>query len=189
MQSPKFRFLKRDLQDTFDLAILKEEWKKRTLGQVRKQILFDALEYRDISENIDGVVSRLRRDIIEGTYAVHHPKRFLTEKSRGLCRQMTLVHPRDLLVLERLARSIYFELKQKAPSSAAFFEPDDGSFIKGFKQSDFQYGSFASWKKFQKAIFGFARENRYIVVTDVANFFDFINFQHLRNIISSDVLP
>lgn len=185
MQSPKFRFLKRDLQDTFDLAILKEEWKKRTLGQVRKQILFDALEYRDISENIDGVVSRLRRDIIEGTYAVHHPKRFLTEKSRGLCRQMTLVHPRDLLVLERLARSIYFELKQKAPSSAAFFEPDDGSFIKGFKQSDFQYGSFASWKKFQKAIFGFARENRYIVVTDVANFFDFINFQHLRNIISS----
>ena len=64
MQSPKFRFLKRDLQDTFDLAILKEEWKKRTLGQVRKQILFDALEYRDISENIDGVVSRLRRDII-----------------------------------------------------------------------------------------------------------------------------
>lgn len=185
MQSPKFRFLRGDLEDTFDLAILKEEWKKRTLRQIRKQILFDAIEYKDISENIDSVVSRIRRDITEGTYVVKHPKRFLTEKSRGLCRQMTLVHPCDLLVLERLARSIYFELQQKAPSRSAFFEPDDGRFIDGFKQSDFQYGSFASWKKFQKAIFGFAHENKYIVVTDVANFFDFINFQHLRNIIAS----
>ncbi|WP_081533241.1 RNA-directed DNA polymerase [Rhodovulum sp. P5] len=98
---------------------------------------------------------------------------------------MTLIHPRDLLVLERLSRSVYFELKLKAPSKSAFFEPDDGKFAKGFRQSDFEYGSFASWKKFQKSIFGFAKENDYIVITDVANFYDFINFQHLRNIVSS----
>tara|TARA_R110002012_G_scaffold77282_8_gene195638 strand:+ start:134880 stop:136367 length:1488 start_codon:yes stop_codon:yes gene_type:complete len=76
-------------------------------------------------------------------------------------------------------------LNQKAPSKAAYFEPDDGNFAKGFKQSDFEYGSFASWKKFQKIVFGFANENKYIVITDVANFYDFINFQHLRNIVSS----
>lgn len=134
---------------------------------------------------IDAIISRVQREVLSGNYSVLRPKRYLTEKSRGLCRQMTLIHPRDLLVLERLSRSVYYELKTKAPSKSAFFEPDDGSFSKGFKQSDFEYGSFASWKKFQKSVFGFTKENKFLVVTDVANFYDFINFQHLRNIVAS----
>lgn len=138
-----------------------------------------------MNEKIEGIVSGVMRDILEGGYRVRSPRRYLAEKSRGLCRQMTLIHPRDLLVLERLSRSFYFELKSKAPSKSAYFEPDDGNFLKGFEKSDTQYGSFASWRRFQKAIFGFADENKFIVVTDVASFYDFINFQHLRNIVAS----
>jgi hypothetical protein len=164
---------------------MREEWKKRVRYQIRKQLVFDPIEYRDYNDNIDRIITKVQREVLSGEYVVKKPKRFLAEKSRGLCRQMTLVHPRDLLVLERLSRSMFFELKKKAPSSAAFFEPDDGSFVRGFQQSDHEYGSFASWKKFQKAIFGFANENKYIVITDVANFYDFINFQHLRNIIAA----
>ncbi|WP_417434055.1 RNA-directed DNA polymerase [Hoeflea sp.] len=185
MQTPKFQFLQSDIKDVFEISFLKEEWKKRTKPQIRKQLVFDAIEYRDIDQNLSRLLQRVRREVSEGNYVVQRPKRFLTEKSRGLCRQMTLIHPRDLLVLERLSRTIYFELNKKAPSKSAFFEPDDGNFAKGFNQSDFEYGSFASWKKFQKIIFGFAKENKYIVITDVANFYDFINFQHLRNIVSS----
>lgn len=138
-----------------------------------------------MNHNLEEMIDGIRQDIISGTYQVRQSKRFLIEKSVGLCRQMTIVHPRDLLVLERLSRSLYFELKSKSPSRSAFFEPDDGNFVQGFQQSDFEYGSFASWKRFQSAVFGFAEEKEYIVVTDVANFYDFINFQHLRNIISS----
>ncbi len=185
MQSPKFKFLTADLSDVFSAQNLKDEWKKRVRAQLRKQLIFDAIEYRDFNDRIDHLVARIRREVTGGSYSVGQPKRYLAEKSRGLCRQMTLIHPRDLLVLERLSRSVYFELRNKAPSSSAFFEPDDGSFVKGFKQSDFEYGSFASWKKFQKAVLGFARENKFIIVTDVANFYDFINFQHLRNIVAS----
>lgn len=185
MQTPKFQFLQSDIKDVFKISLLKEEWKKRTKPQIRKQLVFDAIEYRDFDQNISRLLQRVRREVVEGNYVVQMPKRFLTEKSRGLCRQMTLIHPRDLLVLERLSRTIYFELNLKAPSKSAFFEPDDGNFAKGFNQSDFEYGSFASWKKFQKVVFGFAKENKYIVITDVANFYDFINFQHLRNIVSS----
>ncbi|XOY56605.1 MAG: RNA-directed DNA polymerase [Rhodobacterales bacterium] len=169
----------------FDTKLLKNEWKKRVKAQIRKQLVFDAIEYRDIDLEIDVVIARVQREITSGKYSVMQPKRYLVEKSRGLCRQMTLIYPRDLLVLERLSRSVYFELKDKAPSKSAYFEPDDGNFSRGFKQSDFEYGSFASWKKFQKSVFGFAKENRFIVVTDVANFYDFINFQHLRNIVAS----
>lgn len=185
MQSPKFQFLVNDLDSVFSNPNLREEWKKRVRAQLRKQQIFDAIEYRDFNDNSTEIIKRLRREIIAGNYSVKAPKRYLVEKSRGLCRQMTLIHPIDLLVLERLSRSVYFELKKKAPSTSAFFEPDDGSFVKGFKQSDFEYGSFASWKKFQKRVLGFAKENKFIIVTDVANFYDFINFQHLRNIVAS----
>ena len=146
LQTPKFQFLQEDIKKVFELKLLRDEWKKRTKPQIRKQLVFDPIEYRDIDENSERLVQRVRREVIEGHYAVQAPKRYLTEKSRGLCRQMTLIHPRDLLVLERLSRSLYFELKQKAPSKSALFEPDDGHFVKGFKQSDFEYGSFASWK-------------------------------------------
>jgi len=185
LQSPKFQFVQNDIKGVFEITLLKEEWKKRTKPQIRKQLVFDAIEYRDIDQDLSRLLERVRREVSEGNYVVQSPKRYLAEKSRGLCRQMTLIHPRDLLVLERLSRSVYFELKHKAPSKSAFFEPDDGNFAKGFKQSDFEYGSFASWKKFQKIVFGFAKENNFIVITDVANFYDFINFQHLRNIVSS----
>ncbi|WP_210092765.1 RNA-directed DNA polymerase [Ruegeria sp. HKCCSP346] len=51
--------------------------------------------------------------------------------------------------------------------------------------SDSDYGAVASWKRFQKQVLKFSRENKYVVVTDVANFYDFINFKHLRNIVAS----
>lgn len=185
MESPKFKFIQKEINDTFDRKLLREEWKKRIGYQLRKQIVFDPIEYRDFSANLDGMISQIRVEIGGGTYQVRPVRRYLVEKSRGLCRMMTAIHPRDLLVLERLARSMYFELKQKAPSKSSFFEPDDGNFKKGFEQSDIGYGSFASWKRFQKVVFGFAKENEFIVVTDIANFYDFINFQHMRNVISS----
>lgn len=184
MQSPKFKFLKNELSETFALDLLEEEWKKRVRYQIRKQLVFDPIEYRDYNDDLRKLVRTVRSSVLSGSYKASPSKRYLIEKSRGLCRQMTLVHPQDLLVLERLSRSFHFDLKQKSPSKSAFFEPDDGNFKAGFQQSDFQYGSFASWKKFQKQVFGFSRENKYIVVTDVANFYDFINFNHLRNIIS-----
>lgn len=185
LQSPKFKFLRHELDDAFSSSLLKTEWRKRVRYQIRKQLIFDAIEYRDFNDRLSDMVIEIRHEILNGGYRVRSSKRYLVEKSKGLCRQMTLVHPRDLLVLERLSRSFYFELLRKSPSKSAYFEPDDGNFTKGFKQSDFQYGSFASWKRFQSAIFGFSNENNYIVISDVANFYDFINFQHLRNIISS----
>lgn len=184
MKSPKFKFIQPELDAVFTLSALDEEWKKRVGYQIRKQLIFDPIEYRDYKENSKEIIKKVRSDVLGSLYTVSDSKRYLVEKSKGLCRQMTLIHPRDLLVLERLSRSFYYELTQKAPSKAAFFEPDYGKFVKGLEQADRQYGSYASWKRFQKAVFGFAAENRYIVITDVANFYDFINFHHLRNIIS-----
>jgi hypothetical protein len=98
---------------------------------------------------------------------------------------MTVVHPLDLLVLEALSEAVYADLVKAAPSRKAFFEPEDGRFIARVDKHERKYGGLASWKRFQRATFNFTEECRFIVITDVANFYDFINFSHLRNIIAA----
>ena len=91
MQSPKFQFVQNDIKGVFEITLLKEEWKKRTKPQIRKQLVFDAIEYRDIDQDLSRLLERVRREVSEGNYVVQSPKRYLAEKSRGLCRQMTLI--------------------------------------------------------------------------------------------------
>src|SRR5262245_268733 len=50
-----------------------------------------------------------------------------------------------------------------------------------------QYGSYKSWLDFQKEILKFAQQRDYIIVTDIANYYDFINYTHLRNIIAGTI--
>ena len=99
---------------------------------------------------------------------------------------MTLVRPEDLIILQCLSSRLHFQIIRNSPSKAAFFEPGDMEWSAGkMTISDDDYGAVASWKRFQKQVLKFSRENKFVVITDVANFYDFINFKHLRNIIAS----
>ncbi len=184
MHSPKFEFSYQEIEKVINKYSLKKAWKSKVRRQLRKQIIIDLIEFNDIDERIDFLSDELSQSIKNGRYVTQLPKRYLVEKSRGLCRQMTLGHPSDLIILQCLSDSLYRDIKKNSPSKGAFFEPGDHKFSK-FKEISGEYGAFASWKKFQKEIFKFSRENKFIVVTDVANFYDFINFRQLRNIISS----
>ncbi len=186
MKSPKFSFSFNDLNYCINESNLKKIWKKKLGGQIRKQIVPDLIELKDFDHQIPKIASDLTKEIGSAGYCPETPKHYLVEKSRGLCRQMTLAHPRDLLVLQALSSALQSDIKKSMPTSRAFFEPGDQKFDQKKLLIDHnEYGAIASWKKFQQAIFDFSKERRYIVVTDIANFYDFINFRHLRNIISS----
>ena len=184
MKSLKFSFL--DLQPCINVTNLKKVWKKKLGAQIRKQIIFDLIEFRDFDYSIDEIVIKVCAEINSAQYVSSRPKHYLVEKSRGLCRQMTLAKPADLLVLQCLSGSLLSDIKANQPTNTAYFEPGDQKFDKNklILQLD-EYGAIASWKRFQKAIFEFSKEKNYVVITDVANFYDFINFRHLRNIVAS----
>ncbi|MFE0754022.1 RNA-directed DNA polymerase [Inquilinus sp. NPDC058860] len=186
MKSPKFRFSLKDLESCLNTDSIKLAWKKKLGAQIRKQIIVDLIEFKDIDQEIDIIAQDICSEISSAQYYPNKPKHYLVEKSRGLCRQMTLAHPRDLIVLQCLSSALYKEIKGSQPTKKAFFEPGDQKFSKDqllIEEGD--YGAIASWKRFQQKIFEFSKERRFIVVTDVANFYDFINFSHMRNIISS----
>jgi len=186
MKSPKFQFSIDEIRKCVNEPCLRRAWKNKLGGQLRRQILIDFIEYKDITLGISDLCQKLTEEINSATYLPRKPDHYLIEKSRGLCRQMTLCHPRDMLVLQSLSTTLSSDIKRSAPTENAFFEPGDQKFDKKkLLIDDDEYGAIASWKRFQKAIFAFSKERNYIVITDVANFYDFIKFTHMRNIIAS----
>lgn len=186
MKSPKFPFSHEKLDRCINTHTIKAVWKSKIVNQLRKQIIRDLVEYRDYADRLDSITAGICLDIARAEYVPKTPRHYLIEKSRGLCRQMTIAAPRDLLVFQCLSNRLQTDIDRNQPTKKAFYQPGQAKFNKDkvhIALSD--YGSIAAWKRFQTAIFNFSKERPFVVVTDVANFYDFINLLHLRNIVSS----
>lgn len=186
MLSPKFAFSVKSIHLCVSKSNIEKAWRKKVRPQLRKQVLWDLIEFRDIDHDVKSISAQMATEVAQAAYQVSKPKTYLAEKSKGLCRQMTLVEPTDLILLQCLSSRLHQQIVSSAPSKGAFFQPGDMKWSTGkMTISDDDYGAIASWKRFQKQVLKFSKENKYIVVTDVANFYDFINFKHLRNIVAS----
>ena len=186
MKSPKFKFSYKQIEKPINPITLRSAWKGKIRSQIRRQIFLDTVDYKDIDYNINEIIYIISKSISSASYKPKPPVYYLIEKSRGLCRQMVSCHPHDMIVLQAISNCLYTEIKNGAPTKNSFFEIDEPHFkSKTLLISETGYGVFASWKRFQNKIFKFEKTHKYIVVTDIANFYDFINLNHLRNIISS----
>ncbi len=185
MKSPKFEFKKDEISSALSITSLRNSYQKKVKSQIRDQLFVDLIEFRDVALDLNRYLTEINDEVLSGFYQPFLPVHYLIEKSRGLCRQMTLAHPRDLIVLQCLTTALHPDISARAPSKNAFFEPGKSPSMFGkSKYLASQYGGVASWLRFQKHILNFSRSRKFVVVTDVANFYDFINFSHMRNIIS-----
>lgn len=185
MQSPKFPQRVKELNPLFTGAVLKQIWKDKVRTGMRKHPLPDAVDHLDFHLDSGARCKAIETLIISGTYAPGDVKRILVEKAKGLCRQLVIPTVRDALVLQSLSDAMYRDIRGQEPTKQAFFEPDDHSFSNQggmFPVSD--YGSFRAWLNFQEELLKFSQEKDYIVITDIANYYDTIRYEHLRNIIS-----
>jgi hypothetical protein len=164
LKTPKFQFKRRALAGIVSKSRLKRVWTEKVRAAMKDQAVPDSVEYLDIHADIDRVC------------------RILVEKSKGLCRLMVIPCFRDAILLESLSEAFWERVKSKAPTPNAFFEPEDHRFR---KKDDDDYGPVHAWLNFQKKILNFSKTRKYIVVTDIANYYDFISYSHLRNVISS----
>lgn len=185
-KSPKFFLREKVISRIVNEDSLRRTWDAKTYTDFRNFPIVDAIDYLDINLRIEDVCKSIVRQITAGEYSVSRVKRYLVEKSRGLCRQMTIPSIEDALTLQCLADAFWKDIKAEAPSKNAFFEPKDHTFSRN-SQDEPEYGSIRSWLDFQKQILGFSKSNKYVIVTDIANYYDFIDFSHLRNVIVSAV--
>ena len=151
---------------------------------MRRQPIPDPLENLDFHTRIDAICTMIEAEVLSAAYIPATPIRFLSEKSKGLCRQLVIPSVKDALVLQTLSDALWAEIRAKAPTKKAFYAPGDHQFSKVIKGHSSEYGSLNAWLSFQQTIFGFATSKKFIVVTDIANYYDTISYDHLRNILA-----
>jgi hypothetical protein len=184
MKSPKFQLKKKDLEEVINVPRLKSRWKSKVREAMRRQVLPDPLENLDFHVRLDLACTELVSEVMSGVYAPRSPLRILSEKSKGLCRQLVIPTVKDALLLQTLSDALWEEIKSKAPSPNEKYAPNDHGFSKIIKDQPSEYGPVGVWLAFQKSVFGFTERKKFIVVTDIANYYDFISYDHLRNVLS-----
>jgi hypothetical protein len=186
MRSPKFSQKKPALQRIFRRNTIKSLWKHKVRPRIRQDYIEDPVEFLDYHINITKVSVEIENEILGGGYHPSRPERILVEKSKGLCRQLVLPTVKDAIILQALSDAVWNDIKRASPTSRSFFEPERMFFRRSVdREPHFAvYGGVRAWLQFQKEIFDFTEIHDYIIVTDIANYFDFIGYNHLRNIIS-----
>jgi hypothetical protein len=181
MRSPRFDIRAKKLRTIFSPHNIERIWRDKVRVSMRDQFICDGVDNFDFHVNRKIECKNLSHLVLSGDYAPQRAQRILIEKSKGLCRQLVLPCVRDSIVLQCLSDALYAEIKGKAPTDRSFFEPKDHTFSSPVNG----YGTYAAWLNFQKELFKFSKVRNYVVVTDIANYYDSISYVHLRNAIAS----
>lgn len=126
-QSPRFKLRQKEIAAVINKSRLKATWKKKIRSALRDQFLPDPIDFYDYQLSINRIAEQLENLVLSGTYVPRAPKRITQEKSKGLCRLLTIPDPIDVIVLQCLSDALYADIKDKQPTNKAFVEPDDHS--------------------------------------------------------------
>lgn len=188
MNTDRFNLLrKKTLSRVFGSSTIAKTWRDIVKNQLRSDVIDDLFDYYDYNYSIDEISKVLSKEILLGRYYTKEPIIYKVEKKNGVCRHIVHPSPSDALILQCLINTIGTSLLKRAPTTNAFFSRDhaqhklphqvelDRSFLPWREQ----------WKLFQKQIYSFNDEKKYVVATDLANYFDSISITDLKGYITS----
>ena len=185
VNTPRFDERIITLESCFSISNMKKAWQIVKEG-MRKQTLLDLHDYYDFHKNKNCLIEIIQSKIIKGNYKPKPPQIIRLEKKYGICRHLQIPSPEDALVLQTIVETLSPLIKNAQPSERAYYSR---SHKKPKKESDidetFPYPWWELWPDFQKRIYEFTSTFDYVVVTDIANYFDNVSLAGLRNIISS----
>jgi len=165
---------------------MESNWRKVVKYQMRNLDIVDLHDYYDFNLYIKDKVKDIKNKILKGKYRACKPLTYKIEKKYGISRHLMIPSPTDALVFQTITNHIAKDLKKKQPSEKAFFSRD-----RNFIKLPHQYSNKSDdiwielWKNFQKEIFKFSQAYDFLVVSDIANYFDNIGLRELRHVISS----
>jgi Reverse transcriptase (RNA-dependent DNA polymerase) len=174
-----------DLDYAFETQKIVKVWKETVRNGLRKQSLEDLHDFLDTHRNIESIAISLRQDILDGNYKPSFPEFIHLEKRDGIPRRLAIPEPADALALQCIVEVLENELKQAQPSKNAYYSRTHVP--GGVEKVDetFAYPWWILWPQFQERIWKFTNLYSYVVVTDIANYFDCIPLLSLRNSLAS----
>jgi len=183
---------------------------KAVRKELRQSTIRDVVDFLDYDVNPDVWINRLLARIASGEYEPETPKRFTLGKSKGFSRNMTLPAVPDLVLYKTIAEYVYSRSRGRRHKNVYFLRDDlsraqklamDEAIgkmeqAKDFEQVDGQYRftgrrSFYNWLRFDQYRKHLIYEEAYsfIVVTDVASFFDTVLHSHVAQALQSLPVP
>lgn len=189
MLTKRFELIRRkDLEPIFEHKRMAKIWRDLVRDQMRDSEVRDLFDYYDFNFEIDDRVIALRGEILSGTYKARPPLIYRVEKKFGICRHIIVPSPADALILQCLTESIYPRVKASQPSVRAYYSRDRHSGARPHETSALDWMSWRSaWKHFQREIYKFNETKEFIVVTDLANYYDSIRFRELRSMLTGRI--
>ncbi len=161
------------LKAIFAADQLKKVWKERVWPALRAQGCADLIEYYDYNVTIDSQVRRLSPQIVSGNYRASRSLVLELNKADGLVRRVQIPTPDDSLVFQAIAEHLLTIALAAAPSEKAFFSRSHAT-PRGIHnmESSPLYPWFKLWPKYQTEILNFTKSKKFLVITDIQNFFD-----------------
>ncbi|TWO70804.1 RNA-directed DNA polymerase [Caenimonas sedimenti] len=173
-----------ELRRAFTPKKLKTLWKSVVKTQMRSFDLVDLHDYYDFTRSIDARTKQICDVVLAGRFRASKPLIYRLEKKHGIKRHMTIASPFDALVLQAIVEAVRIRLEQSQPSRNAYYSRDKHhlKLPHEIKKSPYDLW-WQLWPKFQKDIYKFSQAKKYLVVTDLSNYFDSLDLKSLRTAI------
>lgn len=174
-----------------DEAMLKRVWKMQVRPALRSMTLSnfnmspDPIHYAGYEWGLETLVSALARELRTGRYSPERGESVRMAKGSGLSRPLCFLATRDALVYRAITWLVQDQLIANAPEWVGFTHSDKGSSRVGANSSEDCRDSF-DWFRFWLARQGHILEMvedpevRYIVESDIANFYPSIRMEAVR---------
>ena len=161
-------------------------WRKLVKDQMRSLDIKDLHDYYDFNFAIESKVDTIIEKVLSGLYRAEAPLVYKMEKKYGVCRHLMIPSPSDALVFQVLTDELNDALINAQPSKGAFYSRDRHFLsLPHEKKEAASYPWYILWPKFQEKVWNFSKSYKFIVTTDLANYFDNIGLRELRHVVSS----
>ena len=172
------------LESALSIGAMKRVWKETVRAGLRSQPIQDLHDFLDIHRSLEAFATRLREDVLTGVYRPAPAEFALLEKRDGITRRLAVPAPADALLLQCVVEVLESQLKTVQPSANAYYSKSHTP--KSIESIDhtFAYPWWLLWPEFQERIFKFTDDFPFVVVADIANYYDCIPLPALRHTIA-----
>ena len=173
-----------DLAEALTPAAMKRAWKTVRMG-LRSQPVQDLHDFLDVHRTFDAFANRVRGDVLSGVYRPASAEFALLEKRDGITRRLAIPEPRDALLLQCVVEVLESKLKSVQPSPNAYYSKSHTPKSVEAVDHTFAYPWWILWPEFQERIYKFTSTFPFVVIADVANYYDCIPLAALRHTIAA----
>ncbi len=149
-------------------------------------IVRDPLDYLDFEVNLDSNLNSIVYEVNSSNYHPQRPYLHLSAKNKGINRPTVVFDVKDALVfrfcIEQIENELFSKTKQRNIRGGVKITSTNSP-----TGDDFYEKWFEDWMEHQKSLQESLENNKYLVTTDIASYFENINILVLKDLVMGDV--